>query len=72
MATEGKGQVPDLEALLKLKHDIKNQLSNIQLALEGIRYEMEDQEGDMFLYMDSMMKSAQKIDRLLDVIPHEK
>ncbi|RYD90042.1 MAG: hypothetical protein EOP54_24600 [Sphingobacteriales bacterium] len=72
MATEGEGQVPDLEALLKLKHDIKNQLSNIHLALEGIRYEMEDQEGDMFLYMDSMMKSAQKIDRLLDVIPHEK
>ena len=71
MAAAGEGQVPGLEELLKLKHDIKNQLSNIQLALEGIRYEVEDQDSDMSLYIDSMLKSAQKIDRLLDIIPHE-
>jgi nitrogen-specific signal transduction histidine kinase len=29
-------------ALLRmLKHDIRNQLSNIQLALEGLKYEVE-------------------------------
>jgi nitrogen-specific signal transduction histidine kinase len=49
-----------------LKHDIKNQLSNIQLALEGLRYEVDDTGGDMALYMDSITQAAAKIDKLLD------
>ena len=59
---------PDAEALQTLKHDIKNQLSNIHLALEGMRYEVEDAGGDMGLYIESMLRSAQKIDQLLDII----
>ncbi|MES2267889.1 MAG: histidine kinase dimerization/phospho-acceptor domain-containing protein [Bacteroidota bacterium] len=53
------------EAVNMLKHDIKNQLSNIYLALEGLRYEVEDKNGDLDLYMDSITQSAQKIDKLL-------
>lgn len=64
--------MPDAEALLALKHDIKNQLSNIHLAIEGLRYEVEDLDGDTALYVDSMLASAQKIDRLLDIIPPAK
>lgn len=65
------GNMPDADALLMLKHDIKNQLSNLHLAVEGLRYEVEDLGGDMGLYIESMLKSAQKIDRLLDIIPIE-
>ncbi|MCQ6961346.1 hypothetical protein [Mucilaginibacter aquariorum] len=49
-----------------LKHDIKNQLSNIQLALEGLKYEVDDQNSDLDLYLDSMAQSAAKIDTLLN------
>ncbi|MDB5127717.1 histidine kinase dimerization/phospho-acceptor domain-containing protein [Mucilaginibacter sp.] len=49
-----------------LKHDIKNQLSNIQLALEGLKYEVDDKDGDLGLYLDSMAQSAAKIDKLLN------
>nr|WP_294940775.1 hypothetical protein [uncultured Mucilaginibacter sp.] len=66
------GNMPDEEALLTLKHDIKNQLSNITLAIEGLRYEVGDIGGDMGLYIESMLTSAQKIDRLLDIIEADK
>ena len=49
-----------------LKHDIRNQLSNIQLALEGLKYEVDDEGKDLSLYFDSMAQSAKKIDKLLD------
>ena len=49
-----------------LKHDIRNQLSNIQLALEGLKYEVDNQKGELDLYFDSMSQSAKKIDKLLD------
>ncbi|MBD1385099.1 hypothetical protein IDJ75_07400 [Mucilaginibacter rigui] len=49
-----------------LKHDIRNQLSNIQLALEGLKYEVDDPKGDLNLYFDSLSQSAKKIDELLD------
>jgi nitrogen-specific signal transduction histidine kinase len=54
------------EAFEMLRHDIKNQLSNIQLALEGLKYEIEDKGEDLDLYMDSMAQSAKKIDKLLE------
>jgi len=63
--------MPNADALFKLKHDIKNQLSNINLALEGLKYEVEDVSGDVELYISSMLASAQKIDRLLDIIQEE-
>jgi signal transduction histidine kinase len=51
-----------------LKHDIKNQLNNIQLALEGLRYEIPDTDANLKLYMDSLAESARKIDELLNNI----
>ncbi|OOQ60616.1 hypothetical protein [Mucilaginibacter pedocola] len=65
------GNTPDAEALSTLKHDIKNQLSNITLAIEGLRFELEDTPGDFALYIDSVRQSAKKIDSLLDVIQAE-
>jgi predicted nucleic acid-binding Zn-ribbon protein len=54
------------ENLKLLKHDIRNQLSNFQLALEGLKYEVSDHETDLSLYFDSMFKSAKEIDKLLN------
>ena len=54
----------------KLKHDIRNQLSNIQLALEGMRFEVSDMQGDIALYFDSMEQSAKTINKLLSDIQH--
>jgi len=56
------------EVILLLKHDIKNQLSNIHLALEGLKFEGKDGDTDCKLYMDSLEQSAKKIDVLLNSI----
>lgn len=56
------------EVFYKLKHDIKNQLSNIQLALEGLKYDIEDKEADLSIYMYTLDQSAKKIDALLNNI----
>jgi signal transduction histidine kinase len=55
-------------AFKELKHDIKNQLNNIQLALEGLRYEISDTDPNLKLYMDSLSEAARKIDELLNNI----
>jgi nitrogen fixation/metabolism regulation signal transduction histidine kinase len=57
-------------ALSRLKHDIKNQLSNIQLALEGLKYETADRKEELSLYVDSISRSAIKIDKLLNDIKY--
>ncbi|HEY8928284.1 MAG TPA: hypothetical protein VIM55_03775 [Mucilaginibacter sp.] len=53
------------QALRKLKHDVKNQLSNILLAIEQLRYEIEDPTADCIFYLDSISLSSAKIDDLL-------
>ena len=62
---------PDAETLSVLKHDIKNQLSNITLAIESLRYEVDDTKGDLALYIDSVAQAARQIDKLLNVIQAE-
>ncbi|HVW97184.1 MAG TPA: hypothetical protein VHA56_14530 [Mucilaginibacter sp.] len=52
-------------SLRKLKHDVKNQLSNILLAIEQLRYEIEDPSADCIFYLDSISLSSAKIDTLL-------
>ena len=52
--------------LLKLKHDVKNQLSNINLALEQLRYEITDQTADLIFYFDTIENSANHINELLN------
>jgi len=55
----------DADVLRTLRHDIKNQLSNIYLSLEQLRYELPDATEDCIFYMDLIAKSSAKIDNLL-------
>jgi nitrogen-specific signal transduction histidine kinase len=66
MAGDGEKLPLSSKAFDMLKHDIRNQLSNIQLALEGLKYEVNDQDKDLGLYFDSMAQSAKEIDKLLN------
>jgi hypothetical protein len=47
------------------KHDVKNQLSNIHLALEQLRYEVNNPSTDCIFYMDTIAMSCTKINNLI-------
>ena len=53
------------QAMRQLKHDVKNQLSNILLAIEQLRYEIPEPSEDCMFYLDSISLSSAKIDNLL-------
>ena len=54
------------EYLRTLKHDIRNQLSNIYLALEQLRYEIPENAGpDCSFYIDTIAESCTKLTSLL-------
>ena len=53
------------QAMRALKHDVKNQLSNILLAIEQLRYEIPELTPDCIFYLDSISLSSAKIDGLL-------
>jgi nitrogen fixation/metabolism regulation signal transduction histidine kinase len=55
----------DEEMLSKLRHDIKNQLSNIHMALETLRYETPNPSEDFTFCMETIFSSAAKINELL-------
>lgn len=52
-------------AIRTFKHDIKNQLSNIHLAMEQLRYEVENPTEDFAFYMDTIKMSCTKINTLV-------
>jgi hypothetical protein len=52
--------------LFALKHDIKNQLTNITLILNQLRYELPDATPDCVDYLEMIEASARKIDSLLN------
>jgi nitrogen fixation/metabolism regulation signal transduction histidine kinase len=54
------------DSLRKLKHDIKNQLSNIYLALEQLKYEMPEASADCLFYLDTISTSSIQINNLLN------
>jgi nitrogen fixation/metabolism regulation signal transduction histidine kinase len=54
------------EGVRKLRHDIKNQLSNIHLALEQLRYEIPNPTSDCLFYMDTIEISSIRINTLLN------
>lgn len=56
------------ESLSTLKHDIKNQLSNIVLALSQLEYELPDPNTDKQFYLDTINDSCKKINKLLNEI----
>ncbi len=55
----------DEETLRMLRHDIKNQLSNIHMALETLRYETPNPSEDFTFCMETIFTSAAKINELL-------
>jgi len=62
-AIDNKGV--DAETIRTLRHDIKNQLSNIHMAVEQLRYEVPDPSEDCKFYMDSIIMSSETINRLV-------
>ncbi len=58
----------DVDALRLIKHDIKNQLSNIHLALDSLKYDLDDTTEDVKFCIDTIAASAAKIDSLLKEI----
>jgi hypothetical protein len=65
-AADKESQQEIYENMLRtLRHDIKNQLSNIYLALEQLRYELPDASEDCIFYIDLLTKSSLKIDKIL-------
>ena len=58
-------KVMDAQAMDKLRHDIKNQLSNITLIIGELRHELADGSDDCKMYLDMMEKSAFTINDLL-------
>jgi len=60
-----ENQPVDHETLRLIKHDIKNQLSNIHLALDTMKYDLADPTGDVKFCIDTIAASAAKIDSLL-------
>ncbi|MEO6521826.1 MAG: hypothetical protein ABIN91_09110 [Mucilaginibacter sp.] len=63
MSTDKAAQSKDMGVV---KHDIKNQLSNINLALEQLRFEVPDQTEDCKYYMDTIIAGVKNINTLLD------
>ena len=51
--------------LRDLRHDINNQLSNILIALEQLRYEVPYPSQDCLFYMDTIGTAATKITSIL-------
>lgn len=65
MAGEERQNPQQDKNFLILRHDIRNQLSNIQLALAGLKFECSSDDEDLALYISSISESAKKIDKLL-------
>jgi chromosome segregation ATPase len=55
------------DRLKELRHDIRNQLSNIQMAVEQLRYEITTGETeDCQFYISLITESCTKINESLD------
>ncbi|HVS91991.1 MAG TPA: hypothetical protein VHE59_08180 [Mucilaginibacter sp.] len=61
---KGKGSESNIR---KIRHDIRNQLSNINLAVEQLKYDIPDDAGsDAEFYINTIAMSCAKINLLLD------
>lgn len=62
-----KGKTCAEDKLRKLRHDIRNQLSNINLSVEQLKYEIPDDAGsDSAFYINTIAVSCAKINLLLN------
>jgi hypothetical protein len=66
MGADDKGI--DATTFHTIKHDIKNQLSNINLVTAQLKYEMKDAPSDQLEYLDMIALSTSKIDAILNSI----
>ena len=57
--------VVDNENMRVLRHDIKNQLSNITLLVAELRYEISAPSDECLSYLDMIQKSVSTIDGIL-------
>jgi nitrogen fixation/metabolism regulation signal transduction histidine kinase len=48
------------------KHEVKNQLSSISLALEQLRYEVSEDSADAQYCLDAILASCKSINNLVD------
>jgi hypothetical protein len=55
----------DNEAMRTLRHDIKNQLSNISLLVAELKHEVINPSPDCKMYLDMIDRSVSTIDALL-------
>ena len=53
------------ERLKDVRHDIRNQLSNINLLIEQLRHELQNAPEDQLDYLDMLANSMEKIDTIL-------
>ncbi|WDF55693.1 hypothetical protein [Mucilaginibacter sp. KACC 22063] len=54
---------PDLSLI---RHDIRNQLSNINLALEQLKYEIRPVDDETAFYLETIAAGCGKINELLN------
>ncbi|MFI5160733.1 MAG: hypothetical protein ACHQHN_05615 [Sphingobacteriales bacterium] len=67
MAEPGKEDTFDGDNIRRVRHDIRNQLSNINLAVEQLKYEIPDDVGsDSEFYITTIATSCEKINLLLN------
>ena len=58
-------RVVNNEAMRVLRLDIKNQLSNINLIIGELKYELKTSSADCHMYLDMLEKSVESIDDML-------
>ena len=65
MDTAGTEESEEDRKIRILKHDIKNQLSNIVLAVSQLEFEMTDITEDQHFYLTTVSDSCKRINSLL-------
>jgi len=53
------------DEISELKHDLRNQLSNIYLAIDQLRYEISESSADGLFYIETIVASCEVIKVLL-------
>jgi signal transduction histidine kinase len=67
MAEPGNDDTFDGDNIRRVRHDIRNQLSNINLSLEQLKYEIPDDAGsDSEFYITTIASSCERINLLLN------
>ena len=62
-----EGEQSAEDKIRRVRHDVRNQLSNINLAVEQLKYEIPDDAGsDSEFYLNTIAISCAKINVLLN------